>query len=329
MTGIVHRVGGAQLTNAQLDANFDYLDSGITLVGNVAYNILATDKTVISTATFTADRIWRLPTAASVSAGRSIVVIDAAGGTSASFRIYVRVQTGENFNGQTNNYITISIPYDRCIFTSDGVSNWSGGVHINGQGQSAIQDALGLHELAWRDDNEVFLLGANNAGDLYMTGDGRLIGGDLSNAVHSKRLHVQTTTPDGNTSLGVIPNGTSTGVNYRLYSNSNPDAGQVSAYFGQAGDDTVVRSLNINSGTGTARIHLQVESTDLVLLDGTGAKLGVASLTTTATTGFPYIPSCAGTPTGTPTAVTGMVPQVWDHTNKKLYVYDGAWIAMN
>lgn len=59
-------------------------------------------------------------------------------------------------------------------------------------------------------------------------------------------------------------------------------------------------------------------------------QLGTASLATNATNGFPYIPTCAGTPTGTPTAITGYAPMVVDSTNNKLYVYvGGAWVAMN
>lgn len=55
-----------------------------------------------------------------------------------------------------------------------------------------------------------------------------------------------------------------------------------------------------------------------------------AALATTATDGFLYIPTCAGTPTGTPTAITGKVPMVADTTNNKLYIYvGGAWTAMN
>jgi hypothetical protein len=54
--------------------------------------------------------------------------------------------------------------------------------------------------------------------------------------------------------------------------------------------------------------------------------VGLAALATNATDGFLYIPSCAGTPTGTPTTQTGTVPLVWDSTNSKLYVYSGgAW----
>lgn len=61
-------------------------------------------------------------------------------------------------------------------------------------------------------------------------------------------------------------------------------------------------------------------------IDGAGnVIIGSAALTTTATDGFLYVPSCAGTPTGVPTAVTGRVPIVVDTTNHKLYFYDGSW----
>lgn len=59
-------------------------------------------------------------------------------------------------------------------------------------------------------------------------------------------------------------------------------------------------------------------------------QLGGGSVATNATNGFPYIPTCAGTPTGTPTAISGFAPMVVDSTNNKLYVYiGGAWKAMN
>jgi hypothetical protein len=51
---------------------------------------------------------------------------------------------------------------------------------------------------------------------------------------------------------------------------------------------------------------------------------GSVALATTATDGFLYVPTCAGTPTGTPTAITGMAPIVVDTTNNKLYFYSSA-----
>lgn len=57
-------------------------------------------------------------------------------------------------------------------------------------------------------------------------------------------------------------------------------------------------------------------------------QLGDGPLATTATTGFFYIPSCPGTPTGVPVASVGLAPMVWDSTNHLLYVYDGSWRAV-
>jgi len=77
-------------------------------------------------------------------------------------------------------------------------------------------------------------------------------------------------------------------------------------------------------------------NTSTAILQAEGAGTGTngstafndAALATNATVGFLMIPSCAGTPTGTPADIpTGQSPIVYDSTNKKLCVWDGAaWV---
>ena len=49
------------------------------------------------------------------------------------------------------------------------------------------------------------------------------------------------------------------------------------------------------------------------------------ALATNATTGFLYLPTCAGTPTGVPSGISGRVAVVYDTSNDILYVYNGSW----
>lgn len=52
------------------------------------------------------------------------------------------------------------------------------------------------------------------------------------------------------------------------------------------------------------------------------------ALATNATNGFLYLPSMPGSPTGTPTSITGGIPLVVDSTNRKGYMYaGGAWFS--
>lgn len=53
--------------------------------------------------------------------------------------------------------------------------------------------------------------------------------------------------------------------------------------------------------------------------------LGNQALATTATDGFLYIPTCAGTPTGVPTTATGRIAMIYDTTNHQFWFYDSGW----
>jgi hypothetical protein len=72
-------------------------------------------------------------------------------------------------------------------------------------------------------------------------------------------------------------------------------------------------------------IKTGVYSSSPVLFNGS-VVTNTAALATTATDGFLYVPTCAGTPTGTPDTQLGTAPIVVDSTNNKLYFYsNGTW----
>lgn len=75
-------------------------------------------------------------------------------------------------------------------------------------------------------------------------------------------------------------------------------------------------------GSGTSQNAL----VRVLELSGNGnVVVGSAAISTSATDGFLYLDSCAGTPSGVPTTYTGRVAVVYDTTNNKLAVYNGAW----
>jgi len=85
--------------------------------------------------------------------------------------------------------------------------------------------------------------------------------------------------------------------------------------------------LNVGT-TSNTQLSFWTNNTKKVSIPAAGGLVvGTAALATTATDGFLYIPTCAGTPTGVPTAQTGTVAMVFDTTNNKLYIYDGGWLG--
>jgi hypothetical protein len=80
-----------------------------------------------------------------------------------------------------------------------------------------------------------------------------------------------------------------------------------------------IRFLTSADGSSTLTERMRIDKAGNVVV-------GNAAISTSATDGFLYVPTCAGTPTGTPTTYTGMAPIVINTTNNKLYFYSGgAW----
>ena len=120
--------------------------------------------------------------------------------------------------------------------------------------------------------------------------------------------------------------------------NNNANIGAANA-FGFVVAESGSARVNLRyrrDGSGSAELYnvgngpfvFGTNNTERARIDANGNIVAGASaaLATTATNGFLYVPTCAGTPTGTPTAITGMAPIVVNTTNNKLYFYSGgAW----
>ena len=88
------------------------------------------------------------------------------------------------------------------------------------------------------------------------------------------------------------------------------------------GDITIAATISVVNAPTEGEVNAAVRiGTGSVVCQG-------AALATNATTGFLYIPTSAGAPSGTPEAHVGVVAMQFDTTNNDLYVYDGAWIKV-
>lgn len=97
------------------------------------------------------------------------------------------------------------------------------------------------------------------------------------------------------------------------------NGGRIGQIFLEAGSANNTGKMTITTAkAGTLTSAVTITENQSVII-------GAAAIATNATDGFLYIPSCAGTPTGVPSANTGRVAMVYDTTNNKFYVYNGAW----
>lgn len=88
----------------------------------------------------------------------------------------------------------------------------------------------------------------------------------------------------------------------------------------------VAGALYFGSKTNHSLIFMANDTQRANIPAAGGMVVGTAAIATNATDGFLYVPTCAGTPTGTPTTQTGTAPIVIDTTNNKLYFYSsGTW----
>ena len=96
--------------------------------------------------------------------------------------------------------------------------------------------------------NYLPLTGGTINGNLTFSGTARIISGDFSNATASNRVLFQTSTTNANTSIGIIPNGSSTQSGVNIYNSSNASNAGITEILATASE---ARFNSTISGTGT------------------------------------------------------------------------------
>lgn len=226
---------------------------------------------------------------------------------------------------------------------------------------SLLSATLGAVLLAGRSGGQIVPGGTAASEDLTLTSTkhatkDRIFFGSAQTSAYDElndRIGIGTPSPamdltisktfNGDVGMRALNQSTGTSANSRLTASTNTDASRVQLIaFGTSYTAATLYGLpnltgwqTLSSINSSGLVVGTVPSVPLVLgtsnaermrIDSNGnVEIGTAALATTATNGFLYIPSCAGTPTGTPTAKTGRVPLVYDTTNNKLYAYNGAW----
>jgi hypothetical protein len=146
-------------------------------------------------------------------------------------------------------------------------------------------------------------------GNLTFLGTGNRILGDFSNATLNDRVAIKTSTPNANTGVFVLPNGTAVNTNVQCYNNSNPTNSSV-AIFGVVGS-TDVRIQSAIQGSGTLL--------PMTLYAGSAERARVK------TTGQVRFVPLASAPSG---AEAGDV--YYDNGTNKLRVYNGtSWVDLH
>lgn len=156
---------------------------------------------------------------------------------------------------------------------------------------------------------------------------------DVFNSTYTERMRIHS---DGNVGIGdfsvnapqaKLQIGSTSPGTARIYNSFTDASNGEWAYLGSPLSNIFTFGPDKN-GTGTYRVGRWVSGGLTIwesLINGDFRMGTGTAIATTATGGFPKIPTCAGTPTGVPTnRATGSAEIVYDSTGKKLWIYDNA-----
>lgn len=126
--------------------------SGLTLVGDLAYTILAADRFVATSAAFSVQRIWTLPAASGAVGGDPVFLFDQAGGWTSGHKLRIAATGADTINGGST--FDVTTPYSLVMCIPDGAGKWT----VSAIGSTgALQSTANLGDVASKSASRVNL----------------------------------------------------------------------------------------------------------------------------------------------------------------------------
>lgn len=174
---------------------------------------------------------------------------------------------------------------------------------------------------------------ATITGDVYLTGSGKRITGDFSNATIANRVMFQTSTVNGTTGVAAMPNGTGTAAAINAHNSSDPNNSSIAQLRATASTIELI-STNVGTGTylpmtfwtyGTEKLRIGADAGGTYTFGGTSPRImGDFSTATVAnraifqTSTVNGVTSLLAAPNGTATQSAVAVVNASDPTNASL-----------
>lgn len=186
-------------------------------------------------------------------------------------------------------------------------------IDANGRvGIGKAADATNVVDVTWASAPTVRLLSTSGIPSLQLQSNNNA-GSAEPRIAFIRRNASASTTPDSSVIADLRFEGIDAAPAYKLFA-------QITVNIGANVAGGAPTSMSFLTGSSGADPSKRLE------LDGSGnVVIGNQALATTATGGFLYVPTCAGSPTGVPTAYSGRAAIVYDTTNNRLCVYNGGW----
>lgn len=167
--------------------------------------------------------------------------------------------------------------------------------------------------------NSMFINESSSAGtNLFQTSNASSVNASALQLVHTRGSFGSPTATQNNDVLGAINFG---GYGTSIVAPGAVILGVAAETWSGSTNASDMWFYTTNTGTTSNVETFKLTANGNVVCGGNNG----AAIATNATNGFLYLPSCAGTPTGVPTAYTGRNAFVYDTSANKLWVYNGSW----